>query len=505
MNNLIILTTLNARYSHTSIGLRYLYANLKELQSHSEIQEYTIKEKPLTIAENLLKKKPFIIGFGIYIWNALETQQVIHFIKKVSPETHIILGGPEVSYSPLRVHFDQADFIIQGEADLAFHQLCQTLIDNRQPQDAIFKAKPFKLEDIKLPYSHYSNHDLKHRITYIEASRGCPFTCEFCLSSLDQKVRKFDIDILLKQLEDLWIRGGRNFKFIDRTFNLSQYVTNKILDFFLDKKPPFFVHFEMIPDHFPENLKEKMTRFEATTLQLEIGIQTLNPAISTQLKRKLKVDKIKKNLKFLSQKTRAHLHLDLIVGLPGESLDSFANNLNTLVELVNCEIQIGILKKLSGTSLYRHDSQYDMIYSDIPPYDILENNLIPFYKMQEMKRFARFWDLTYNSGNFKYSIGLLWPDGKVFQHFLKFSNWLYKETQSTWNISLSRLSEYIYIFLTEQQHQPSEVVALSLLKDLSRIKGRKVPSFLKPYLHPYETINSQSKKSIKRQIKHSMV
>jgi len=477
----IILTTLNSRYTHSSIGLRYIYANLKELQSDAKILEFSINDALQSIAEKLLTDIPEVLGIGVYIWNAKEVSELLHIIKKISPDTKVILGGPEVTHEPFRVNFDEADFIIQGEGDEAFYKLCKNIINQTPPQNKIIKISLPSLKELSLPYKYYTDDDIKNRYIYVEVSRGCPFECEFCLSSMDEKVRAFDLDKVLSEFEILWQRGARNFKFVDRTFNLNMQTANKILDFFLAKKPPYFAHFEVIPDHFPASIKEKIASFPHGALQLEIGIQTLNPEIANNISRQLKLDKIKENITFLEHKTDAHIHLDLIVGLPGESLESFGANLDELVSLSSCEIQIGILKKLSGTFINRHDLKHGMVYSDIPPYDILKNNQLSFSDIQIMKRFARFWDLTYNSGNFKKSVILLWQDESVFKNFYDFSLWIYEQTDSTWKISLQRLGELLFTYLKDVKHLNPELIALEMLEDMMKLKGRAVPLYLKPY------------------------
>lgn len=479
---MIILTTLNSRYTHSSIGLRYLYANLKDLQNDSKIMEFSINDAVQTIAEKLLVDSPKIIGIGVYIWNAKEVSELLHIIKKISPQTKIILGGPEVTHEPFRVNFDEADFIIQGEGDIAFYELCKDILNDNLIENKIIKMALPSLKEIALPYEYYTDDDIKNRYLYVEVSRGCPFECEFCLSSMDEKVRAFDLEAVLEEFEKLWQRGARNFKFVDRTFNLNMLTANKILDFFLAKEPPYFAHFEVIPDHFPSSIKEKIKQFPEGALQLEIGIQTLNPEIANNISRQLKLDKIKENIRFLENETYAHIHLDLIVGLPGETLESFGANLDGLVSLSNCEIQIGILKKLSGTFINRHDIAHGMVYSDIPPYDILKNNQLSFNDIQIMKRFARFWDLTYNSGNFKKSAPLLWQDSReVFKNFYDFSAWIYTQTDSTWKISLQRLGELLFSYLKDIKKLEPELIASVMLEDMMKLKGRAVPAYLKPF------------------------
>ena len=476
----IILTTLNSRFTHSAIGLRYIYANMKELQKKTTILEFSINDAIQSICEKLLAQQPDIIGIGVYIWNVSEVAELIHIIKKISPKTKIVLGGPEVSYTPYRVNLDDADYIVQGEGDLAFYALCQKIIKDENQERIIPMSIP-NLKEIKLPYAYYSDDDIKNRYIYVEISRGCPFECEFCLSSMDEKVRAFELDAVLEEFEILWQRGARNFKFVDRTFNLNMKAANKILDFFLAKEPPYFAHFEVIPDHFPASLREKIKSFPHGALQLEIGIQTLNLEIANNISRQLKLQKIEENIAFLENETTAHIHLDLLVGLPGESIKSFGANLDKLKAMSSCEIQIGILKKLSGTYIKRHDALFGMVYSDIPPYDILKNSELSFNDIQIMKRFARFWDLTYNSGNFNKSMALLWGNESVFEHFYAFSLWIYEQTDSTWKISLQRLGELLFTYMTQVQKKDGQSIADAMLLDMMKLKGRAIPTYLKPF------------------------
>jgi radical SAM superfamily enzyme YgiQ (UPF0313 family) len=353
----------------------------------------------------------------------------------------------------------------------------QKILNSESVEQKISRAQLLNLKEINLPYDHYSDHDIQNRYIYLEASRGCPFKCEFCLSSIDDKVRYFELDMLLEQFEMLWKKGVKNFKFIDRTFNLNMRYAHAILDFFLTKEPPFFLHFEVIPDHFPSALKEKIKKFPHHCLQLEVGIQTLNVDVAQKIDRALNIEKIRENISFLENETNAHLHVDLIIGLPSESIDSFGKNLNLLYEISKSEIQLGILKKLSGTTLHRHDKTHNMIYSNTPPYEIICNDEIDFKQMQIMKRFARFWDLTYNSGNFQESMRVLFSDGKVYENFYAFSLWIYDQTQSTWKISLDRLAELLFNYLICEMKCEKEIIGRVMLEDFMRVGGRKIPNF----------------------------
>jgi radical SAM superfamily enzyme YgiQ (UPF0313 family) len=497
----ILLTTLNARYTHTAIGLRYLYANLGEFQKRTTIMEFSINDAIQTIAEELLREKPDVIGIGVYIWNAKEIAELIHILKKVAPHTTIILGGPEVSYTPFRINLDAADYIIQGEGDVAFYELVKSLHAMNAPKEKVLPITLPNLKEINLPYEYYSDEDIQNRYIYVEISRGCPFECEFCLSSMDEKVRAFDLDKVLEAFETLWQRGARNFKFVDRTFNLNIRAANRILDFFLAKEGEYFAHFEVIPDHFPASLREKIKQFPHGALQLEIGIQTLNLEVAKNISRLLNLEKIQENIAFLEHETHAHIHLDLIVGLPGESLESFGKNLNTLAAMSSCEIQIGILKKLSGTHISRHDNTFGMVYSDMPPYDILKNNLLDFEEIQIMKRFARFWDLYYNSGNFKKSLPLLYANESLFENFYAFSLWIFSQTKATYKISLERQTQLLFEYLLEVKKLPHAMIARPLIEDVMLLKGRALPSYLKAYANLQEITQQEGKSFNKRQSK----
>jgi radical SAM superfamily enzyme YgiQ (UPF0313 family) len=494
----ILLTTLNARYSHSSLGLRYLYANLKELKQEALILEFVINSCVQTIAEKLLQHQPKIIALGVYIWNAQDVCELVKIIKKVSPKTIVVLGGPEVSFQPLRVNFDAADYIICGEGEVAFYTLCKEVLEKTCEQPRVIEKTQVDFTSLMLPYDDYTDFDIKNRHIYVEMARGCPFECEFCLSAIESQMRYLNIDIFLKELEKLWQRGARNFKFIDRTFNIKIAYAKAILNYFLAKKEDYFLHFEVIPDNFPKELKTLIKQFKPGALQLEIGIQTLNVSVAKQIKRNLHIEKIKENLHFLSHETHAHLHLDLIIGLPSESIESFGKNLNVLYTLSTGEIQVGILKKLSGTTLNRHDEIYAMVYNDSPPYDILQNDLIDFSRMQELKRFARFWDIIYNSGNFQKTTALLFKDGKVYENFYALTQWLYQRTQSTHQISLDRMAQFLFEYLCKNYEK--DFVAHLILDDIMSVKGRKVPPFLKKIIpHNYDIAQKEVSKANKRQ------
>jgi radical SAM superfamily enzyme YgiQ (UPF0313 family) len=481
----IVLTTLNAKYIHAAFGLRYLLANLGELQSRACLVEFDINQRPLDIAEVLLARAPTILGFGIYIWNVAETTEVIAAIKRLRPEITIVLGGPEVSYEtegqPI---VELADYVITGEADLEFAVVCRRILSGERPAQKVILAPLPELSQLALPYDLYTEDDIAHRVVYIEASRGCPFTCEFCLSSLDIPVRQVPLDRMLAALEGLMRRGVRQFKFVDRTFNLNLNVSRALLQFFLERhQPGRFYHFEMIPDRLPEALRGIIAKFPPGALQFEVGIQSFNDEVCHLISRRQDLAKLEDNLGFLRQHTGVHIHADLIVGLPGETLESFGAGFDRLLRLGPQEIQVGILKRLRGTPIIRHDEEWQMRYHAHPPYEILANRLIDFATMQRLRRFARYWDLVGNSGNFIETALLLWTkDPSPFVAFLRFSDWLYERIRRTDSIALARLAEFLFKYLTTVTGVEPAIVAAALARDWERCGRRDPPECAREFL-----------------------
>ena len=470
----IILTTLNAKYPHCAFGLRYLMANLGDLQARARIVEFDINQRPIDVVESILRHDPKIVGLGVYIWNATQSLQVVADLKRLRPDLKIIIGGPEVSYECDRQEIVRlADHVITGEADLAFAEVCGQTLAGNPPQAKILPAPLPDFDCLTLPYDWYTDADIAHRVIYVEASRGCPFECEFCLSSLDVPVRNATLDNFLKAMQRLLDRGVRQFKFVDRTFNLNLKTSSAILDFFLQRYTPgLFVHFEMIPDRLPEALREPIRKFPPGALQFEVGIQTFNEEVAKLISRRQDNVKVEENLRWLRDETGVHVHADLIVGLPGEDVESFAAGFDRLVALAPQEIQVGLLKRLRGTPIVRHDREWAMIYSPEPPYEILQTKLIDFFTVQRLRRFARYWDLIANSGNFIQTTPLFWRIDSPFQGFMRFSDWLYAQTRQTHSIALQRLRDLLAQYLTEEVGTLSGEVQRTLQQDADRTRGK---------------------------------
>ncbi|MBA6291369.1 DUF4080 domain-containing protein [Colwellia sp. MB3u-70] len=498
----IVLATLNAKYFHTSFGLRYLYANLKELQDYCEIKEFIIQTRAIDIVEQILASKPDIIGFGVYIWNIVETTDVVSLLKVIAPDIQIILGGPEVSYeTEQQAIVANADYVLTGPADLSFYQLCKDIINNTPPDKKIVHSKPVELNELASPYQYYTDEDLTHRLLYVEASRGCPFKCEFCLSSLDKTSVPFEIVIFLEQMEILYNRGARNFKFIDRTFNLNINTTMKIMQFFLDRMTnDLYLHFEVVPDHLPRKLKEVLAQFPEGSLQFEIGIQTFNTQVQKNISRKQNNAKSKDNLIWLKDHTHAHIHADLIFGLPGETFDTFKDSFNQLYHCRPHEIQMGILKRLKGSPIIRHTEAFDLRFNPLPPFNILSTDRVSFTTMQRINRFARYWDMIGNSGRFKYALPHMLSD-EPFDDFMAITEWIFNKTGQIHKINLKKLFELISQAVEALYPEKHEVVIEKIEQDYEAAKLKSLFSSLSLYAVP-QAATIVKNKSLQRQQRH---
>ncbi len=502
----LTLATINAKYIHASLGLRYLLANLDEAQrANTRMLEFTLESQNLDMVEALLVDKPDIIGLSVYIWNVVETAELVATLKRLAPEVLIVLGGPEVSFENDLPEFCQlADYIIAGQGELALKQLLKQLDSQQQPEAKFIRGSVTDIKQLEMPYHLYTDNDLANRVMYVEASRGCPFKCEFCLSSLDKTSYPFDLDKFLAEMDKLYQRGGRQFKFVDRTFNLKVKTTLQILDFFLERlDDQLFLHFEVIPDNLPEALKEKLQQFPPGTLQFEVGIQSFDPLVQDLISRRQNNDKSKDNLKWLRENTTAHIHADLIFGLPGETLSSFANSFNQLYELAPHEIQLGILKRLRGTPVIRHEQAFRLVFNPNPPYNILKNRDVDFATMQEINRFARYWDMIGNSGRFKHSLPLIMGDNP-FARFRQLAAWLYVTTGQTHKIALKRLFNLLAQAMVEVFELDSEIAQSALTQDFIASGQKSIPESLAglPQLKNYRRKQAANTTAPTRQARH---
>jgi hypothetical protein len=485
----ILLAVINAKWIHPSLALRLLKANLGIYADRVEIMEFALRQPLEEKTVPILRARPRVLGLSVSIWNHRATLELLRALEAVWGEPSgpqeragtwkvngagrqgvegagtrpvIVLGGPEVSYLPeeseLLCH---ADWVIRGEGERAFRGLCGAILDGcgddpvPVPPGAsktaaetapdisrhrkFIDADPVDLSGIDPGYRLYSAEDLSRKLIYVEASRGCPFGCEFCLSSAERGypgVREFPLERFLKEMETLIRRGGRSFKFLDRTFNLNIPRARRIMEFFLEHlEPSLYVHFEMVPERFPPELRETLARFPSGTLRLELGIQTFNRETAARIGRSCDPEQELEVLTFLRRKTKAIVHADLIAGLPGEDMRSFGEGFDRLWLVRPAEIQLGILKCLPGTAISRHNQAWGMRYAQDPPYEVVESAALSAGDLDRIKNFARFWELIVNRGAFADLGDVLFPEGQpLFVRFLEMADWLLERFGRNWGI-----------------------------------------------------------------------
>jgi len=467
----IVLTTINAKWIHPSLALRLLKANLGLLEDRCEIIEFALRQPLAEKVEPLLAAPFRILGISVSIWNHSATVELLVELEKAwaaqGDKPVVVLGGPEVSHLPQEAEiFRYADYVICGEGEIAFKTLCENILTGIQPcqlqrqSPQFIYAEPVNLNEIKSGYHLYTDEDIAKKLIYVEASRGCPFNCEFCLSAVkdikgqSSAIREFPLEPFLAQMDILVHRGVKTFKFLDRTFNLNTARALRICQFFLEKieerkGQELVVHFEMVPSLFSPELREIMTRFPPGTLRLEIGIQTFNTEVAARIGRPSNPEKELEAICFLREKTNAIIHADLIAGLPSEDIESFGTGFDRLwlalsgtdktssAEHPRAEIQLGILKLLPGAPIFRHNDAFGMRYNLAPPYEIEETSSLSAVDLARIKNFARFWELLVNRG----LIDL--PSGAVFKKFLSLSDLLYAHFGQNWGIGRDELLESV--------------------------------------------------------------
>ena len=472
----IVFSTFNARYSHTALSLRCLRANLGGLHDRSVIVEFDNSLSPQVAAEKLLAHDPKIILFSIYIWNLIVTCETVLILKRIRPELKIVIGGPEVSYEyedSLTVQL--ADHLVCGEGEGVIEELCRDLL-NGKTLSKVINAPPADLKTVALPYDEYTDDDITHRRIYVETSRGCPFKCEYCLSSIEQGVRFFQPERIFPEFQKLIERGVRIFKFLDRSFNINAAHAAAVLRFFLENRcDGMMLHLEWEPELLPPTLEKLIAEAPPGFLQLEVGVQTYNPEVAARIDRRLDAEKIEAHIRTLAAMPSVHLHADLIAGLPGETFNSIAAGFDRLHACGPNEIQLGILKKLRGAPIAKHDVEWQMAYNTSPPYDVLQTATLSFVELQQIRRFARYWDIIVNNGRFPKTSKLIWQaQPSIFAAFMEWSEWIYKQTHTTAGFTPVRLAQLLEEFLTGTRGLSVKTVGHAVESDLAdRSAGKK--------------------------------
>ncbi len=446
----ILLVSVNARYSHCSYAARSLRANLGPLAGAADILETDLDVTPLQLAEQIVGRRPRIVGLSVYLWNVRLVEAAARILRAVAPQIRLVAGGPELTVDYAQAALFEA--VIVGEGETAFRALCsQPTAFSLQPT-ALLTPPPEDPATLALPYDLYTDADLVQRTVYAEASRGCPYACAYCTSA-GTGLRLIPLDRLLPALDRLWQRGLRRYKFLDRSFNAPADHAAALLDFFLARvTPDTSLHFEINADHLHAGVASRIAAFPRGTLHLEAGIQTLNSSVAAAVGRSPDTAQTLANLRFLTRHTGAVVHADLIFGLPGEDEASFTQGFDTLVEACDPpELQVNLLKGLPGTRLAREADQLGLTFNPAPPYELLRSDAMGFETLLRLQRFARCWELVHNRGRFPHAATALRAasGSETFRTYQALADRIHAEEGRLFAIGLPRLARHLRDHLAE--------------------------------------------------------
>lgn len=478
----IILSTLNAKYIHTNLAIRYLKAAaLPEFDC--ELAEYTIKDPAFNIVSDLFQKKPDVVGFSCYIWNINETVAVIRMLKTVLPNVKIVLGGPEVSYDVhewIRKH-EEIDFIIMGEGEVSFKEMLHHF-NGEIPLEKVpgicyleegklkIQAQPPKIDLREIASPFRFEEDLPHlgkRIQYIETSRGCPFSCQFCLSSIEVGVRYFNREKIKEDIRYLMNNGAKTIKFVDRTFNISRSYAMEMFQFLIDEHQPGVVfQFEITADIMrPEVIQFLNDNAPKGLFRFEIGVQSTNDLTNDLVKRRQNFEKLTRTVTMVKEGGKIDQHLDLIAGLPEEDYASFRKTFNDVFAMRPEELQLGFLKLLRGTGLRLEAEKYGYTYVDISPYEIFSNNVLTFDDIVRIKHaedvLEKYWNAHRMDNTIEYLVTKVFET--PFDFFQSFGTYWETKGWSRIGHQLEDLFRRLLEFLQTVEHADLEVIT-SLMK-----------------------------------------
>ncbi len=427
----LVIVALNSKYIHSSLACWYLKYSAQSFCEKVKVKEYTINDNIDWVLSSIFNEKPDCLAFSCYIWNIEYALKAASSLKKVMSNVPIILGGPEVSFDPVEIMLANnfVDYIICGEGEESFGKLIKVLKENKcntqKSADTLSNNNVFgvcyrntdneviydgnyclveNLDSIPSPYTEEMLNSVGNRIVYYEASRGCPFSCSYCISSTFSGVRYFSVERVKSDLLKLINAGITQIKFVDRTFNANKTRAKEIIRFIIESSKDSSIkqnfHFEAAGDLFDDEMLEMQKDAEEGLIQFEIGVQSVNEATLKEINRKTDTKKIFKNVKMLKSFGNTHIHLDLIAGLPYEDYNSFQQSFNAIYLLKPHKLQLGFLKMLKGSKIRKTAQNHNYIYKEYPPYEVLCNQYINFDEMVELKGIEEIFERYYNSGRF---------------------------------------------------------------------------------------------------------
>ncbi|MGF9965053.1 B12-binding domain-containing radical SAM protein [Bacillus rhizoplanae] len=495
----IVISTLNAKYIHTNLAIRYIKAYAQP-EFDLEMAEYTINDPAMNIVTDLYRRKPDVIGFSCYIWNIEETIEVIQMLKKINPNLIIFVGGPEVTYDvPYWLkRVPEIDFIIIGEGEAAVKNLLFEIQGTQQFENLdgigfikadgthVIKPQREKLDLKELPSPYRFPEDIPHlskRITYIETSRGCPFSCQFCLSSIEVGVRYFDRERIKEDIRYLMKNGARIIKFVDRTFNISRSYAMEMFQFLIDEHVPGTVfQFEITADIMrPEVIEFLNTHAPPGLFRFEIGVQSTNEQTNDLVKRRQNFEKLTRTVTMVRDGQKIAQHLDLIAGLPEEDYHSFRKTFNDVFALGPEELQLGFLKLLRGTGLRIRANNHQYIYMDQAPYEMLGNNVLSFEDIIRIKQvedvLEKYWNAHRMDNTVSYIVSYVFDT--PFDFFQEFGSYWDTQRWSRIGHQLDDLFQRLYQFLQSKKTiQLHTIKALLTIDYLQNHKYRPRKSWL---------------------------
>ncbi len=407
MKRSIGLITLNAKFIHSSLSLRYLRnASRNAGYQNVWIREFTINQPIWKIAAEIQKLKPDVLGVSIYIWNRIQSMELIERLQKQMPHLKIVLGGPEVSFEK----DNSLPFpVISGEGEKKWLEFLELTCQEKTPSEEVltrWRTYGTDLPELTPAYLPEDFPHLKNRIVYFETSRGCPYLCSFCLSALDKTVRYFDETIIQSQIKELVTAGIQKIKFVDRTFNLKPRRVKKLMQWLTQFKGNEF-HFEVVGDILTSEVLDFLKTVPPGMFQFEIGIQTTTDSVQKTIQRKQNNEKLFETIKQLVDQDRIHFHCDLIFGLPGETLEDIQQSFSRVMALKPHELQLGFLKFLPGAPINDLIEKEHYRYQSTPPYELISHRNLSAEEVLYLKQFEDIFDRYYNSKRFRFSIHYL--------------------------------------------------------------------------------------------------
>ena len=499
----ILLAACNAKYIHSNLAVYDLKAYSSDYDEHVILREYTINQPKDEILKDIYSSGADVVCFSCYIWNISFVRELIRDLVKILPKTAFWAGGPEVSYDAEKFLTEMPEMtgVMVGEGEKTFHDLLEFYIDGKdsleeisgiayRTGDKIIHNGWRELMDLSaIPFVYEHLEKFENRIIYYESSRGCPFSCSYCLSSIDKKLRFRDLELVKKELQFFLDHRVPQVKFVDRTFNCKHEHAMTIWKYILEHDNGVTnFHFEISADLLREEEMELMSQMRPGLIQLEIGVQSTNPETIRAIHRHMDLKKLEHCVNRVHSFRNIHQHLDLIAGLPYEDYDIFHQSFNDVYQMKPDQLQLGFLKVLKGSLMQKEAEGYGIVYKEKEPYEVLSTNWLTYGEVLKLKMVESMVEMYYNSGQFWHTLEYLVPLEKdAFTFYEKLGSFYEKKGYSEISHSRMRRYEILLEYLQEETDVPTEVAAQKMLYDLYlREKLKKRPVFA-PDQKQYET------------------